>query len=206
MTGDTEAGTGDADGRIRCEWARGDDALMRAYHDDEWGRPTHDERALFELLTLEGAQAGLSWRTILHRREGYRTAFAGFDPDLVARFTTEDQARLLLDPGIIRNRAKIASTVANAQAVLRLRDEVRDGVGGLPAHLWSFVGGEPIVGRFQSLADIPARTAEAEAMSRDLRKRGFAFVGPTICYALMQAAGLVNDHTVDCFAYRELAD
>lgn len=149
----------DGDGRIRCEWAHGDDALMRAYHDTEWGRPIHDERALFELLTLEGAQAGLSWRTVPHRREGYRAAFVGFDPDLVARFTAEDQARLLLDAGIIRNRAKVASTVANAQAVLRLRGEpVLTGPlprGGLAAHLWSFVGGTPIAGRFESLADLP---------------------------------------------------
>lgn len=185
----------------RCEWARGGDALMLGYHDEEWGVPLHDDRALFELLTLEGAQAGLSWQTVLRRRHGYRTAFLGFDVARVAAMTEADQARLLLDPGIIRNRAKVASTVSNAQAILTLH-----GAGTtFDAHLWSFVGGAPLQHRYERMSELPATTDESKALSKDLSKRGFRFVGPTICYALMQAAGLVNDHTTDCFRHPDLA-
>jgi DNA-3-methyladenine glycosylase I len=166
------------------------------YHDEEWGTPSRDDRHLFELLVLEGAQAGLSWSTILRKREGYRQAFAGFDPEAVARFGDRDVERLLADSSIVRNRAKIESAIGNARCVLEL--------GGLADYLWGFVGGEPIVGRWRSVGEIPAETDESKAMSKDLKRRGFRFVGPTICYAFMQAAGLVNDHTVDCFRYREL--
>ena len=171
---------------------------MVAYHDEEWGVPERDERKLFELLTLEGAQAGLSWSTILRKREGYRAAFEGFDPARVARYDQRDVERLLADPGIVRNRLKVESTVANARAVLELD-------GGLDELLWSFVGGSPKVNSFRALAEIPAETAESKAMSNDLKRRGFRFVGPTVCYAFMQAAGLVNDHTVNCFRYAELS-
>jgi DNA-3-methyladenine glycosylase I len=183
----------------RCTWT-GSDPLMLAYHDEEWGTPLHDDRALFELLTLEGAQAGLSWQTVLRRREGYRAAFEGFDVEHIARYTEADRARLLADERIIRNRAKIAATVDNARATLEVRDEF----GTLDAYLWSFVGGTPRQNRFEALSDLPAETDQSQAMSRDLRKRGFRFVGPTICYAFMEAAGLVNDHLVSCFRYREL--
>jgi DNA-3-methyladenine glycosylase I len=181
----------------RCAWVPEGDPLYVAYHDEEWGVPEHDERKLFELLTLEGAQAGLSWSTILRKREGYRAAFAGFDPEAVARFSDADVERLLADPGIVRNRLKVESTVANARAVLEL--------DGLDELLWSFVGGAPKVNRWTSLAELPAETAESKAMSKELKRRGFRFVGPTVCYALMQAAGLVNDHVTSCFRYRELA-
>ncbi len=167
---------------------------MLAYHDEEWGVPSRDERHLFELLTLEGAQAGLAWTTILHKREGYRRVFAGFDPHAVARFTERDVMRLLADPGIVRHRGKIESTVSNARCILELE-------GGLAELLWSFVGGEPIVGRRRTLADLPAETPESRAMSKELKRRGFRFVGPTTCYALMQAAGLVNDHVTGCFRF-----
>lgn len=187
-------------GQNRCEWAEGSDALMLAYHDEEWGAPSKDDRHLFEMLTLEGAQAGLSWQTILNKREGYRRAFAGFDPARVARFDARKVERLLQDPGIVRNRAKIESTVGNAKAVLRVQREL----GSLAGYLWSFVGGEPIRNRWRRLSELPAETADSKAMSRDLKSRGFRFVGPTICYAFMQAVGMVNDHTVDCFRYREL--
>jgi DNA-3-methyladenine glycosylase I len=173
---------------------------MVAYHDEEWGVPIHDDRALFELLTLEGAQAGLSWSTILNRREGYRRALAGFDTATVAAFGSDDQARLKEDPGIIRNAAKIRSTIWNARLLLELAEEL----GSLDAHLWSFVGGRPIQNAWRG-HDIPAETAESKAMSRDLKRRGFSFVGPTIMYAFMQSAGLVNDHTVDCFRHDEVA-
>jgi DNA-3-methyladenine glycosylase I len=184
----------------RCGWVPADQPLYLAYHDDEWGVPVHDDRRLFEMLTLEGAQAGLSWSTILNKREGYRRAFAGFDPAKVARFTPSKVERLLQDPGIVRNRMKVESAVNNARRV----SEVRRELGSLEGYLWSFVGGEPIVGRFRKLGDIPAETAESKAMSKDLKKRGFAFVGPTVCYAFMQACGLVNDHVRSCFRYREL--
>jgi DNA-3-methyladenine glycosylase I len=172
---------------------------MVAYHDEEWGTPSRDPRHLFELLTLEGAQAGLSWTTILRKREGYRRAFAGFDVERVARFTERDVERLLGDAAIVRNRAKIDSTISNARAVLAL-DEPFDEL------LWSAVGGEPKVNRPRSLAEIPAETLESKALSKELKLRGFRFVGPTICYALMQAAGLVDDHVVGCFRARSASE
>ena len=174
---------------------------MVAYHDQEWGAPSHDERHLFEMLTLEGAQAGLSWSTILRKREGYRRLFRGFDPEVVARFTARDVERLLQDPAIVRNRLKVESTVVNAARMLEVQAEL----GSLGMYLWSFVDGEPIVGGWRSLSELPAETALSRALSKDLKKRGFRFVGPTVCYAFMQAVGLVNDHTVDCFRYEVLA-
>jgi DNA-3-methyladenine glycosylase I len=168
---------------------------MLAYHDGEWGVPCHDDRALFELLTLEGAQAGLSWNTILNKRENYRRAFDNFDIDRIAAYTDADVARLLGDAGIVRNRLKIASTVSNAAAILRLREEF----GSFDAYLWRFVGGSPKVNSPRGPGELPSSTPESDALSKDLRKRGFRFVGTTICYAFMQAAGLVNDHEVDCF-------
>jgi DNA-3-methyladenine glycosylase I len=185
----------------RCDWAPASDAHYLAYHDEEWGVPSHDDRHLFEMLVLEGAQAGLSWSTILHKREGYRKAFAGFDATKVARFTPARIERLLLDPGIVRNRLKVESAVANARAVLSVREEL----GSLDTYLWSFVDGKPIVGRWRSISEIPAETAESNSMSKDLKRRGFRFVGPTICYAFMQACGLANDHVVSCFRFAELA-
>jgi DNA-3-methyladenine glycosylase I len=179
----------------RCAWA-GDDPLMIAYHDNEWGKPVHDDRALFEMLTLEGAQAGLSWRTILHKRENYRRAFAGFDPRKVAKFTAKDEARLMDDAGIVRNRLKIGATIQNAKMVLDAQKEF----GSFDAYIWSFVGGEPIRNKIQSLKDVPAKTAVSDAMSKALAKRGFKFVGSTICYAFMQATGMVNDHEQACLA------
>ena len=190
---------GDA-GAERCDWVGGADAAMLAYHDDEWGVPVRDDRRLFELLVLEGAQAGLSWSTILRKRDGYRRAFAGFDPEAVARFGPKDVERLLADSGIVRNRLKVESAVENARQLLRLGP-----AGSFAEHVWSFVGGEPIVGRRRSLADIPAETMESRALGKDLKQRGFRFVGPTVCYAFMQAAGLVNDHVVGCYRFRELA-
>jgi DNA-3-methyladenine glycosylase I len=181
----------------RCAWVPERDPLYLAYHDEEWGVPSHDERHLFELLVLEGAQAGLSWATILHKREGYRGAFARFDVVRVARFRPRDVERLFGDPGIVRNRLKIESAVANARATIE--------VGGLDELLWSFVDGAPIVNGWRTLAEIPAETAESRALSKELKRRGFRFVGPTICYALMQAAGLVNDHVTSCFRYAEVS-
>jgi DNA-3-methyladenine glycosylase I len=171
------------------------------YHDEEWGVPLHDDRRLFEFIVLEGAQAGLSWRTILAKRERYRAAFARFDPRRVARFGHRDVARLLADPGLVRNRLKIAAAIANARAVLAVQQEH----GSLDRYLWSFVGGASIQNRWRTSREVPATTPEAEALSRDLRRRGFRFVGPTICYAFMQATGMVNDHTIDCFRYAALA-
>jgi DNA-3-methyladenine glycosylase I len=173
---------------------------MTAHHDEEWGVPSHDDQHLFELLTLEGAQAGLSWSTILRKREGYRLAFADFDPVAVARFGPSDVERLLADPGIVRNRLKIESTIANAPRVLEVQREH----GSFAAYLWEFVGGAPIVGGWRSMAELPAETDLSRALSKDLKRRGFRFVGPTVCYAFMQSVGLVNDHTVDCFRFREL--
>ena len=181
----------------RCGWAVENDPLYVAYHDEEWGVPSHDERHLFELLVLEGAQAGLSWSTILHKREGYRRAFAGFDVERVARFGPDDVERLLGNAGIVRNRLKIEAAVANARATIE--------AGGLDDLLWAFVGGEPVVNRWRTLAEIPAETAESRAMSKELKRRGFRFVGPTICYSLMQACGLVNDHVTGCFRHPELS-
>jgi DNA-3-methyladenine glycosylase I len=168
---------------------------MLAYHDDEWGRPSHDDRHLFEMLTPEGAQAGLAWSTILRKREGYRAAFAGFDPQVVARFTSKDVERLLADPGIVRNRLKVESTVWNAARVL----EVQEAEGSLDAYLWAFVDGRPIVNGWQRLTDLPAETPLSKEISKDLKRRRFRFVGPTVIYAFMQAVGMVDDHTVDCF-------
>jgi DNA-3-methyladenine glycosylase I len=183
----------------RCVWARGD-PLMEAYHDQEWGVPLHDDRALFELLTLEGAQAGLSWITILKRRDGYRRAFAHFDPQRVAAFDEGDLHRLLADTEIIRNRQKLASTIGNAQRVLDVQREH----SSFDAFVWSFVGNTPLVARRETMADVPAQTPESIALSSALRTRGFGFVGPTICYAFMQAAGLVNDHQVSCPAWSRI--
>jgi DNA-3-methyladenine glycosylase I len=173
---------------------------MVEYHDREWGVPQRDDRALYEFLVLEGAQAGLSWMTILRKREGYRRAFAGFDPEAVARFGDADVARLLADASIVRNRAKVAAAIANARALLAVREER----GSFAEHLWSFVDGQPLQPARRSLADVPAETPEARAVSRDLRRRGFGFVGPTIVYSLMQACGLVNDHVTTCFRWGEL--
>jgi DNA-3-methyladenine glycosylase I len=176
------------------------DPAYVAYHDDEWGVPSYDDRHLFEMLTLEGAQAGLSWATILRKRDGYRNAFAGFDAAKVARFDRRRVERMLRDPAIVRNRLKVESTVNNARRILELRDEL----GGVAAHLWQFVDGAPMVGKWRSVSEIPAETAESKAMSKDLKRRGFRFVGPTVCYAFMQAVGMVNDHTTTCFRYKEL--
>jgi DNA-3-methyladenine glycosylase I len=181
----------------RCTWVPAGDALYAAYHDEEWGMPSRDDRHLYEMLVLEGAQAGLSWSTILRKREGYRTAFAGFDAGRVARFGAADIERLMADAGIVRNRLKIESAIANARASLAVCEEN----GSLAAYLWSFVGGAPVQNAWATTSEIPAETAESTAMSRDLKRRGFRFVGPTVCYAFMQATGLVNDHTVDCDRY-----
>jgi DNA-3-methyladenine glycosylase I len=180
----------------RCGWVPEGDPAYVAYHDEEWGVPSHDDRHLFEMVTLEGAQAGLSWSTILRKREGYRRAFANFDAKQVARFSQKDVERLLADPGIVRNRLKVESAVNNAQRVLELES--------VDEYLWGFVGGSPIVNRWRNLGDIPAETAESRAMSKDLKRRGFRFVGPTVCYAFMQATGLVNDHVVGCYRFAEL--
>jgi DNA-3-methyladenine glycosylase I len=174
---------------------------MEAYHDTEWGVPTHDDRRHFEFLILEGAQAGLSWRTVLQRREGYRRAFAGFDPEKVARFTPARIDKLLADPGIIRNRQKVTAAVGNARAFLKIEEEL----GSFDAFIWQFVGGKPVTNARRTLTQIPAWTRESEALSRELVRRGFRFVGPTIVYSHMQACGLVNDHLVSCFRYPELA-
>ncbi len=183
----------------RCPWATIEPAI--AYHDKEWGVPVHNERKLFEFLVLEGAQAGLSWITILKKRENYRKAFAGFSLEKIARYGTRDVKRLFGDAGIVRNRLKIAATIQNAKALLALREETT-----FDTYLWSFVGGKPIQNRWRSMADVPVRTAESDAMSRDLLRRGFKFAGSTICYALMQATGLVNDHLVTCPRHAELAN
>jgi DNA-3-methyladenine glycosylase I len=177
----------------RCPWAE-KDPLYHRYHDEEWGVPSHDDRHLFEMLILEGAQAGLSWLTILRKRDGYRRAFDGFDPARVARYTEKRQMKLLADPGIVRNRQKIAATITNARLFLGVAKEQ----GSFDRYLWSFVGGKQRQNRFRTLAEVPARTPESDALSKDLAKRGFKFVGSTICYAYMQAVGLVNDHLASC--------
>ena len=184
----------------RCEWA-GNDPLYRAYHDEEWGVPTHDDHRLFEMLCLEGAQAGLAWITILRKREHYRAAFDAFDAAAIAGYGDDKIAALLADPGIVRNRLKVNAFIQNARAYLAVQAEF----GAFDAYIWQFVGGAPIVNQRRSLSEIPAQTPEAVAMSQDLKRRGFTFVGPTICYAYMQACGLVNDHVVDCFCYPRLA-
>ena len=181
----------------RCDWPQGD-ALMRRYHDEEWGVPVHDDRRHFEFLILEGAQAGLSWRTVLYKRAAYRKAFANFDPRKVARFDARKVKALLRNEGIIRNRLKIESAISNARAFLAVQREF----GSFDQYVWQFVGGKPIVNHWKSIREIPARTRESDALSKDLEKRGFRFVGSTIIYAHMQATGMVNDHTVDCFCQR----
>jgi len=183
----------------RCGWC-GDDPLYVAYHDEEWGLPVYDDQTLFEFLILEGAQAGLSWSMVLRKREGYRRAFDGFDAEKIARYDGIKISALLTDPGIVRNQLKIGSAVTNAQAFLKIRDEW----GSFSKYIWSFVDGRPIQNAWRSLSEIPARTPVAEALSKDLKKRGFRFVGPTIIYAYMQATGMVNDHLVDCFRYPEI--
>jgi len=188
------------DTRVRCAWP-GTDPLNLEHHDVEWGVPSRDRRHLFELLTLEGAQAGLSWTTILRKRDGYRDAFAGFEPERVAALGPDDFDRLMLDAGIVRNRSKIEATIDNARAILALE---ASGTGFVD-HLWSFVGGKPIQNRFERMGELPAETAQSKAMSKDLKARGFRFVGPTILYAFMQSAGLVNDHQLDCYRYAEVA-
>jgi len=186
--------------RQSCEWP-GADVLMVRYHDEEWGVPVHDDRKQFEFLILEGAQAGLSWRTILHRREGYRKAYKGFDPEVVAVFGKRDLKRLIADPGIIRNRLKIESSICNAQAFLK----VQEAFGSFNSYIWRFVNGKSKRNAWRRLQQLPARTTESDALSKDLKARGFSFVGSTIIYAHMQATGLVNDHLVHCFRYREVA-
>ena len=183
----------------RCSWC-GDDPLYVAYHDEEWGVPVYDDHTLFEFLILEGAQAGLSWSTILKKREGYRAAFDGFDPAIVARYDERKKAELLADAGIVRNRLKVASAVSNAQAFLAVQEER----GSFSNYIWGFVDGAPIQNEWRALAEIPAKTPLAETISKDLKKRGFRFVGPTIVYAHMQATGMVNDHVVGCFRYPEI--
>ena len=186
----------------RCSWSTmSNNQLMLEYHDKEWGVPEHDDKNLFEFLTLEGAQAGLSWQTILNKRENYRRAFDGFRPERVAKYSKTDIARLLADTGIVRNRLKIEATITNAAKLL----EARKQFGSFDKYLWEFVGGRPIKHRFKSMSDVPAETEESSLMSRDLRKRGFRFVGSTICYAFMQAVGMVNDHTTDCFRYNKVS-
>jgi DNA-3-methyladenine glycosylase I len=185
---------------VRCSWANNSSELYTRYHDEEWGVPVHDDRTLFEFLILEGAQAGLSWSTILNKRENYRRAFDNFDPKLVARYDQRKIQQLLRDAGIVRNKLKIASTVENAKAFLRVQGEF----GSFDRYIWQFVGGNPLVNARKSMKQIPPRTAESDAMSKDLKRRGFNFVGSTICYAFMQGVGMVNDHVVDCFRYRAL--
>ena len=185
--------------KTRCAWA-GDSALYVAYHDKEWGLPVHDDHKLFEMLILEGAQAGLSWSTILNKREGYLQAFDNFDPKKVARYDEAKIQVLLSNPGIVRNRLKVRSAVGNAAAFLKIQQEF----GSFDTYIWQFVGGAPKINTRKNLAEVPAKTDESQAMSKDLLKRDFKFVGPTICYAFMQAVGMVNDHTSDCFRYKEL--
>jgi len=184
--------------RVRCAWARNELAIR--YHDEEWGVPVYDDRRLFEFLVLEGAQAGLSWDTILKKRENYRSAFDEFDAARIARYQQRKIARLLADPGIVRNRLKITSTVQNARAFLKVQEEI----GSFDRYIWQFVDGRPRVNAWKSLRQVPARTTQSDTMSKDLQKRGFNFVGSTICYAFMQAVGMVNDHLVDCFRYKTM--
>ena len=183
----------------RCDWP-GDDPLMIAYHDEEWGVPLHDDRKLFEFMVLDAFQAGLSWSTILKKRENFRAALDNFDPHIIAEYDQDKIEELLQNAGIIRNQAKVKATVKNARAFLRIQAEY----GSFDSYIWQFVGGRPMINQWKELAEIPAKSPEAEAMSADLKRRGFSFVGPTICYAFMQAAGLVNDHLVSCFRYKEL--
>lgn len=188
------------DTKTRCEWCLSGGEIYREYHDTVWGVPQHEDRKLFEYLILEGAQAGLSWLTVLKKQESYRKAFADWDVEKIARFSEKKQAKLLENPGIIRNRLKVASAVRNAKAFLAVQDEF----GSFDAYIWQFVDGQPVVNAFRSMQDIPASTVLSDAMSKDLKARGFNFVGTTICYAHMQATGMVNDHTVDCFRHKAL--
>lgn len=183
----------------RCWWC-GDDPLYVAYHDEDWGVPVHDDRKLFEMLILEGAQAGLSWLTILRKRENYRRAFDGFDVEKIAGYSEDDVARLLVDPGIVRNRLKINATVKNARSTLKVMEEF----GSLDSYLWRFVEGIPRQNSRQTMAELPSRTTESDVMSKDLKRRGFSFIGSTICYALMQSVGMVNDHLVGCFRHEQV--
>ena len=183
---------------IRCTWAQ--DESQWQYHDDEWGVPVHDDRLLFEFLILEGAQAGLSWATILRKRDNYRQAFDQFDPAIVAKYNAKKKERLLADPGIVRNRLKVDSAVSNAQAFLAVQEEF----GSFDQYVWQFVEGQPVQNAWQTHQQIPARTSQSDTMSKELKRRGFKFVGSTICYAFMQAVGMVNDHLVDCYRYSEL--
>jgi len=183
----------------RCAWC-GDDPLYKNYHDEDWGVPVHDDRKLFEMLILEGAQAGLSWLTILKKRQNYRHAFDAFDAEKIAGYSTGDIERLMADPGIVRNRLKIESAVKNARGVLTIIEEF----GSLDAFLWRYVDGQPLQNAWTSIAELPARTEKSDLMSKDLKRRGFNFVGPTICYALMQSIGMVNDHTIDCFRHEQV--
>jgi DNA-3-methyladenine glycosylase I len=194
-----ESAQPNADGLVRCHWARG--PLMTAYHDREWGVPLHDDRKLFELLILEGAQAGLSWSTILNKRENYRKAFDNFDAEKIARYGARKVRKLMGNPGIVRNRLKIAATIANARAFLAIRKEF----GTFDCYIWQFTAGKPIRNSWKDLRGVPARTTESDEMSKSLKNAGFRFVGSTICYAFMQATGMVNDHTVECFRYSEIA-
>ncbi len=184
----------------RCVWSVGGNSLITQYHDIEWGVPVHDDKRLFEFLALEGAQAGLPWQTILNKRENYRKAFHSFDPAKVARYTMKDERRLLNNPGIVRNRLKVESSINNAKRFLVIKKEF----GTFDQYVWRFVDGKPIKHTFRSLSEIPAKTVEADSLSKDLQKRGFRFVGPTICYAFMQAVGMVNDHTTNCFRYNQI--
>lgn len=184
----------------RCAWASSS-PLFYPYHDEEWGVPSHDDRHLFEMLILEGAQAGLNWATILRKRESYRKAYDNFDAAKIARYSSRKVASLLAEEGIVRNRLKVAASIDNARAFLKIRKEF----GGFDTYIWGFVGGRPRQNSWKSLKQLPTRTAESDAMSKDLKKRGFRFVGPTICYAYMQAVGMVNDHTTDCFRHRVVA-
>ena len=183
----------------RCSWTGSNNSLMIEYHDKEWGVPVHDDRTLFEFLILEGAQAGLAWQTVLNKRENYRRAFDGFHADKIACYGKEDVNRLLTDAGIIRNRLKIASTIQNARAFLKIQKEF----GTFDVYIWQFVGGKPVNHKIKTIKDIPTNTKESDVMSKDLIKRGFKFVGSTICYAFMQAVGMVNDHEIKCFRYKE---
>ncbi len=186
--------------KTRCKWATGGNELYLDYHDQEWGVPQHDDRVLFEFLILEGAQAGLSWSTILNKREGYRKAFDGFDPEKVARYDKTKINKLLQDPAIVRNRLKVEAAVINARAFLEVQEEF----GSFDAYIWRFTGGKPIQNSWKAMKQVPASTRESDAMSKDLKSRGFKFVGSTIMYAHMQATGMVNDHTVNCFRWKQL--
>ncbi|MEE9342503.1 MAG: DNA-3-methyladenine glycosylase I [Gammaproteobacteria bacterium] len=186
----------------RCGWVTGQDELYIRYHDEEWGVPKHDNQTLFEMLILEGAQAGLSWYTVLKKRENYRRLFDGFDVEKIARYSDKKLEKLLQDPGIIRNRLKVNSAVVNARAFLQLQEEE----GSFSDYIWGYVDGQPLMNTWQTLKDVPVTTPASDAMSKDLKKRGFKFIGPTICYAYMQSVGMVNDHTIDCFRHKEVLE